>query len=78
MSTAKGGNRSAFCRGVEANTGRLSTGRQINQGGYPVTLTVDWSAQFSANGGGFQGIPDVMHTFEGRQQVRQIQSVVTR
>ncbi|MBV9326147.1 MAG: transposase [Chloroflexi bacterium] len=49
----------------------------INQGGYPVTLTVDWSAQFSANGGGFQGIPDVMHTFEGRQQVRQIQSVVS-
>jgi hypothetical protein len=50
----------------------------INHGGYPVTLTVDWSAQFSANGDGFQGIPDVTHTFEGRQQVRQIQSVVTR
>lgn len=77
MSTATGGNRSAFCRGVEANTGRLST-RHINQGGYPVTLTVDWSAQFSANGGGFQGIPDVMHTFEGGQQVQQIQSVVTQ
>ena len=50
----------------------------INQGGYPVTLTVDWSAQFSANGGGFQGIPDVIHTFEGHQQVRQIQSIVTQ
>ena len=50
----------------------------INQGGYPVTLTVDWPAQFSANGGGFQGIPDVIHTFEGHQQVRQIQSIVTQ
>jgi hypothetical protein len=50
----------------------------LNQGGYPVMLTVDWSAQFSANGGGFQGIPDVIHTFRGRHQVRQIQSILTR
>jgi hypothetical protein len=50
----------------------------ISQGGYAITLTVDWSAQFSANGGGFQNIPDVMHTFEARHQVRQIQSIVTR
>jgi hypothetical protein len=50
----------------------------LNQGGYPVTLTVDWSAEFSANGGVFQGIPDVVHAFQGRHQVRQIQSIVTR
>ena len=43
----------------------------------PITLTVNWSAEFSANGGGFQGIPDVIHTFQGRHQVRQIQSIVT-
>jgi hypothetical protein len=48
----------------------------LNQGGYPITLTIDWSAVFSANGGGFQGIPDVTHTYDGHHQVRQIQSVV--
>jgi hypothetical protein len=50
----------------------------VNQGGYPIALTVDWSAEFSANGGGFQAIPDVTHTFEGRHQVRQIQSIVVQ
>ena len=48
----------------------------LNQGGYPVSLEIDWSAMFSANGGGFQGIPDVAHTYDGRNQVRQIQSIV--
>ena len=50
----------------------------LDQGGYPIGLTMTWSAEFSANGGGFQGIPDVSRTFEGRHQVRQIQSVVQR
>jgi hypothetical protein len=50
----------------------------LNQGGYPIALTVDWSAQFSANGGGFQGIPDVVHAYDGRHPVRQIQSIVTQ
>jgi len=50
----------------------------VNQGGYPIALTVDWSAEFSANGGGFQGIPDVVHAYDGRHPVRQIQSIVTR
>jgi len=50
----------------------------LSQGGYPIGLTIDWSAEFSANGGGFQTIPDVAHTYEGRHQVRQIQSIVTR
>src|SRR5216683_3532769 len=48
----------------------------LEQGGYPISLTVTWSAEFSANGGGFQGIPDVNRTFDGRHQVRQIQSIV--
>lgn len=48
----------------------------VDRGGYPVSLTITWSAEFSANGGGLQGIPDVGHTFEGLHQVRQIQSVV--
>jgi hypothetical protein len=48
----------------------------LSQGGYPVTLEITWSAVFSANGGGWQGIPDVHHTYTGRHQVRQIQSVV--
>jgi hypothetical protein len=50
----------------------------LNQGGYPITLTIDWSAEFSANGGGFQGIPEVTHTYAGHHQVRQIQSIVSR
>jgi hypothetical protein len=50
----------------------------VNQGGYPITLTIDWLAEFSANGGGFQGIPDVVHTYDGHHQVRQIQSIVTQ
>ena len=50
----------------------------LDQGGYPIRLTVTWSAEFSANGGGFQGIPDVNRSFEGRHQVRQIQSIVQR
>jgi hypothetical protein len=50
----------------------------LHEGGYPITLTVDWSAQFSANGGGFQGIPNVIHSFQGHHPVRQIQSIVTR
>ncbi len=48
----------------------------LDQGGYPISLTVTWSVEFSANGGGFQGIPDVNRAFEGRHQVRQIQSIV--
>jgi hypothetical protein len=50
----------------------------LSQGGYPVTLRITWSAEFSANGAGPQRIPDVSRTFEGRHQVRQIQSVVQR
>ena len=46
------------------------------QGGYPISLTITWSAEFNANGGGFQGIPDINHRFDGRHQVRQIQSIV--
>lgn len=48
----------------------------LDQGGYPISLAITWSAEFSANGSGFQGIPEVGHTFAGRHQVRQIQSVV--
>jgi hypothetical protein len=50
----------------------------VNQGGYPITLTIDWLADFSANGGGLQGIPDVLHAYDGHHQVRQIQSIVTQ
>jgi hypothetical protein len=50
----------------------------VDQGGYPITLTIDWSAEFSANGAGFQGIPDVVHTYQGRHQVRQIQAIVSQ
>jgi hypothetical protein len=50
----------------------------VNQGGYPIAVTIDWSAVFSANGSGSQGIPDVVHTYPGRHQVRQIQSIVTQ
>ncbi len=48
----------------------------FGQGGYPIQLAIDWSAAFSANGGGFQGIPDVNHAFDGRHQVRQVVSIL--
>jgi hypothetical protein len=50
----------------------------VNQGGYAIAVTIDWSAVFSANGNGSQGIPDVVHTYPGRHQVRQIQSIVAQ
>src|SRR5260370_36843232 len=37
----------------------------LEQGGYPISLTVTWSAEFSANGGGFHGNPGGDRRFDG-------------
>jgi len=50
----------------------------LKEGGYPIQLTISWAAEFQANGSGFQALPDLVHTYSARHQVRQVQAVVTR
>jgi len=44
--------------------------------GFPVTLTVQFRAQFSVNGGAPQPLPTIRHTYEADHRVQEIQAIV--
>lgn len=45
--------------------------------GFPVSLTVEFAAEFSVDGGGGQGLPSIIRTYELGYRVQEIQSVLT-
>jgi hypothetical protein len=43
----------------------------FDAGGFAIAVRITWSAVFSVNGGSWQQLPDLAHTFEARHQVRE-------
>jgi hypothetical protein len=46
--------------------------------GYPLWLTVTYGAQYQVNGGAWQALPDIQHTYERTHQVQEIQSILDK
>lgn len=61
-----------------AHAYRASSVAYVPQGGYPISLTVTFSAAFSVNGGAREALPDVRQTYTARHPVREVQPVVVR
>ncbi|MDE3075208.1 MAG: hypothetical protein KGJ86_07240, partial [Chloroflexota bacterium] len=45
--------------------------------GFPVRVTVEYDAEFRVNGGGPQGLPPIIRTYEHDYPVQEIQPVLT-
>src|SRR5581483_1709088 len=46
--------------------------------GFPVDLTVHFAAQYQVNGGAFQPLPTVLHTYASTYPVQEAQAILQR
>ena len=46
--------------------------------GYPLWLTVKYGAEYQVNGGAWQPLPNIQHTYQTTHQVQEIQSILDR
>lgn len=64
------------------HTWQQSSVAYLQEGGYPITLSAEWSAGYSVSVNGalvdVGGLPPRFRTYEARHQVRQIQAVLGR